>query len=94
MAKKALNNLRKYNLAGRIIETKEGIATTVACDWCKRPGNKVDCKIFKDRNKVCAYYKRYTRSRCSTLAIEKEDEDRVKRRVTTTSKLRVAKLEA
>ena len=66
----------------------------MAYDWCKRPGNEVDCKIFKDKNKACAYYKCYTRSGCSALAVEKEDKDRVKRRVTAASKLRVAKLEA
>ena len=66
----------------------------MACGWYKRPGNEVDCKIFKDKNEASAYCKRYARSRCGALAVEKEDEDGVKRGVTAASKLRVAELEA
>ena len=37
-AKIALNNMRKYGAAGRIMETDEGADAVRACFWCSRKG--------------------------------------------------------
>ena len=63
--KVALNNLRKYDAAGRIMETLEGAMAVEACGWCNRD-DSIICMVFADgREKACAYCKRMGKSGCS-----------------------------
>lgn len=64
--KVAMNNLRKLDTAGRIMETDEGKAATTPCSWCSRPGNEVDCRVWKDKeDKSCAYCRRKGKAGCT-----------------------------
>ena len=69
-SKVALNNLRKFDAAGRIMETNEGVAAVEACSWCARDSTTV-CTIYADSSKgaACAYCRRHAKSGCSAKAI-------------------------
>jgi len=70
--KAALNNLRKFEQAGQIMETENGKAAVSPCTWCTRKGLEVPCRVFKDRDdKTCAYCKRMGKSGCQA-ALPKE----------------------
>ncbi|KAK4551098.1 hypothetical protein LTR86_011311 [Recurvomyces mirabilis] len=87
--KAALNNLRKYDTAGRIMETDEGVPAPNPCSWCTRGGNLgVECKVFGSRDDIaCAYCKRMGKSGCTAKEVVEEGATRA------TSEQRVAALE-
>lgn len=65
-AKVAMNNLRKFDAAGRIEETDEGKDADVACSWCAREGNRIVCRVWKDKeDKACAFCKRNGKAGCA-----------------------------
>lgn len=68
--KVALNNLRKFDGAGRIMELDEGLEAVVPCSQCAAKKDEgVICKLYKDgREKSCAYCKRYQRGGCDASA--------------------------
>ena len=58
--------LRKFDAAGRIMETDEGIAAPTPCARCTRGGLGKVCRIFKNRkDKACAYCKRLSKAGCA-----------------------------
>ena len=64
-----MSRLRKFDLAGRIMETDEGVAALAPCAWCTREGLAVPCKVFANRSdKACAYCKRHGKSGCSAAS--------------------------
>lgn len=64
--KNALNTLRKFDAAGRMMETDEGELAVEPCSWCTRPGLAVECRVYKGRKeKACAYCRRHGKSGCA-----------------------------
>lgn len=53
-AKVALNNLRKYDTAGRIMETDEGADAEDPCSWCSRGSVTHPCRVYKSKPESCA----------------------------------------
>lgn len=76
----AMNAIRKFDAAGRIMETDEGALAVVSCDRCSRENAEEVCKVFADgRDKACAACKRNAKSGCNASLTEKplSLEDRV-----------------
>jgi len=74
----AFNMLRKFDGAGRIMETDEGVPAPNPCSWCTRDGYDVECRVFKDRDDTsCAYCKRMGKPRCTAkqVATDEAQED-------------------
>lgn len=71
-AKGALNHLRKFDVAGRIMETDEGIDAPSPCAWCTRKGREELCRVFADKEKAeaCAYCRRMAKSGCTAYIVE------------------------
>ncbi len=64
----AMGTLRRFDQAGRIMETAEGVLATEECKSCARHDHA--CKLFADGNhKVCAYCKRGSRSGCNASLV-------------------------
>lgn len=61
-----MNAIRKFDAAGRIMETDEGALAAVACDRCSRANLQEVCMVFADgRDKACAACKRHAKSGCN-----------------------------
>lgn len=73
--KVALNNLRKFNAAGRIMETDEGIIAPTPCRWCTKDDDH-ECKVWRGRaDLACAYCKRHAKKGCKAKLVEEEEEE-------------------
>ena len=71
-AKVALNKLRKFDQAGRIMETEEGTAAVQRCTNFKR-NDKTQCMLFADgHEKACAFCKRIGKGGCTASLEEPE----------------------
>lgn len=72
--KVAQNNLRKFDVAGRIAETDEGIVASKGCKQCSQHG--VVCMVFSEesKGKSCAFCTRYGRSPCTATAVASAEE--------------------
>lgn len=72
----AMNNLRKFDAAGRIMETDEGKAALSPCKWCTREGNEVACRVFAadGDSAACAFCKRMAKPHCLAGVAVVEDE--------------------
>ena len=67
--KSALQNLRRYDSAGRIMETGEAVKAARPCTQCARHGARVLCKVYGSRvEKACAFCKKQGRSDCDANA--------------------------
>lgn len=63
--KNALNSLRKFDAAGRMMETDEGELAGAPCSWCTRDRLAVECRVYKGkREKACAYCRRHGKAGC------------------------------
>lgn len=61
-----MNTLRKFDAAGRIMETDEGELASQPCPWCTRDGLEVECRVYKNnKEKACAYCRRHGKAGCS-----------------------------
>lgn len=61
----AMNAIRKFDAAGRIMETDEGVLAAVPCTRCSREKATEVCMVFADdRAKACACCKRHAKSDC------------------------------
>jgi len=73
--KVALNNLRKFDAAGRIMETAEGMDAPSPCHWCTRAGHTKPCRVWKDRDEAaCAYCKRHAKAGCLARVAHEDSE--------------------
>ena len=73
--KTAINNLRKYDVAGRIMETDDGMDAPSPCSWCNRKGSEVNCRVWKDKDeKMCAYCRRMGKTGCGAKTAPVEEE--------------------
>ncbi|KAK5736419.1 hypothetical protein LTR17_007415 [Elasticomyces elasticus] len=80
-SKVALNNLRKFDHPGRIMETSEGVDAVNPCKWCTRPDNGAQCRVFKDREDLsCAWCKRYGKAGCTAKQTPSTEADELVRR--------------
>jgi len=71
--KTAMNYLRKFDAAGRIMETDEGTAAPSPCSWCTREGHKQPCRVWATReDKACAYCKRHAKAECRAKDVKVE----------------------
>lgn len=61
--------MRKYDAAGRIMETDEGVLAAEPCSQCVREGFEVDCKVFAEVGGICAYCKKNGRQGCTAKLI-------------------------
>lgn len=69
-----MNNLRKFDAAGRMVELPEGSTAAVGCSECVKRG--VVCRVSLTRvDKTCAYCKRMGRSGCTAVKEVEEEED-------------------
>ncbi|KAK3048978.1 hypothetical protein LTR09_009632 [Extremus antarcticus] len=60
----ALNRLKTFDQAGRVMETSEGAIAAVPCHTCQKAGNV--CKMFANGKYVtCAYCKRIAKGGCT-----------------------------
>ena len=68
MGRAALNKLRKFDTAGRIMETNEGVAALRQCGECKK--KSMECKAYGngEKGKACAYCTRMGRPGCKAMA--------------------------
>lgn len=74
--KATLNHLRKFDKAGRIMETDEGVAAPRSCHWCTREGFEVECRVFKEKDdKSCAYCIHYAKPRCTARKVIEEKQE-------------------
>lgn len=61
-----MNAIRKFDAAGRIMETDEGALAAIACKRCSRENAKEVCMVFADgHDKACAACKRHAKSGCN-----------------------------
>lgn len=76
--KNAKNNLRKFDGAGRIMETNEGVPAMVTCDTCARDPELV-CRVFADvsKGRICAYCRCRGRTGCVTIPSPPSDVERL-----------------
>lgn len=76
--KVALNTLRKFDAAGRIMTGGEGIDAPTTCSWCKRPGHEVACRVFANgKDKACAYCKRHGKKDCEASTVPEKEGDKM-----------------
>lgn len=72
--KATLNSIRKYDHAGRIMETDEGMSALSPCKWCR--DRSLECRVFATReDKACAYCKRMSKGGCTAKVVPDDDED-------------------
>lgn len=78
-----MNNLRKFEAAGLIMETEEGKPAPNPCSWCTRSGTLDICRVFRDKDdKACAYCKRMGKSGCTAAVVrEQTNEERLEQKV-------------
>lgn len=86
--KAALNTLRKFDAAGRMVETSEGKTAAVACSWCDRPGAlRVECRVFvSGKEQGCAYCRRHGKGGCFAGDPSKAPGPTVEERLTAVEK--------
>lgn len=75
--KVALNNLRKCDSAGRIMETDEGMDAPNFCSVCKKDSRNPTCRVWRNNEDLaCALCKRLARAGCkANTTIEETDEE-------------------
>lgn len=81
----AVRALNKYNRAGRLMETDEGVVASTPCYWCARPGMQKVCMVGAEGG-TCAYCYRLARAHCSAKLTTKVAKSRASTSRTSVSK--------